>query len=111
MRIENYLGFPTGITGAELMGRALLQAQKFGAEFSTPSAATEQDVGGPFPVVRIEGGERVEARCVLIATGGRLQQARRPRSRALRGAGHLLRRNAYGAGLVPRRRGRRRRRR
>ncbi len=69
MRIENYLGFPTGITGAELMGRALLQAQKFGAEFSTPSAATDLDVGGPFPAVRIEGGERVEARCVLIATG------------------------------------------
>ena len=69
MRIENYLGFPTGITGAELMGRALLQAQKFGAEFSTPSAATELDVSGPFPAVRIAGGARIAARCVLIATG------------------------------------------
>jgi thioredoxin reductase (NADPH) len=69
MRIENYLGFPTGITSAELMGCALLQAQKFGAEFSTSSAATELDVGDPFPAVRIEGGERVAVRCVLIATG------------------------------------------
>jgi thioredoxin reductase (NADPH) len=68
-KIENYLGFPTGISGADLMGRAVLQAQKFGAEFSTPCPATELDVGGPRPVVRIEGGERVEARCVLIATG------------------------------------------
>jgi thioredoxin reductase (NADPH) len=68
-RIENYLGFPTGITGAELMGRAVLQAQKFGAVFSTPSPALELDVGGAMPAVGIEGGERVEARCVLIATG------------------------------------------
>lgn len=68
-KIENYLGFPTGISGAELMGRAVLQAQKFGAAFSTPSPATELEVGGPRPAVRIEGGERVEARCLLIATG------------------------------------------
>jgi thioredoxin reductase (NADPH) len=51
------------------MGRAVLQAQKFGAELSTPSPATELDVGGLRPAVRLEGGERVEARCVLIATG------------------------------------------
>jgi thioredoxin reductase (NADPH) len=68
-KIENYLGFPTGISGADLMGRAVLQAQKFGAEFSTPSLATELEVAGPRPVVRIEGGERVAARCILIATG------------------------------------------
>ena len=67
--IENYLGFPTGISGADLMGRAVLQAQKFGTEFSTPSLATELEVGGPRPAVRIAGGERVEARCLLIATG------------------------------------------
>ncbi len=69
MKIENYLGFPTGITGADLMSRALLQAQKFGTEFSAPSQATGLDVGGPRPAVQIEGGERVEARCVLITTG------------------------------------------
>jgi thioredoxin reductase (NADPH) len=69
MKIENYLGFPTGITGGELMSRALLQAQKFGAEFSTPSAATGLELGGRFPVVRLDDDERVEARCVLIATG------------------------------------------
>jgi thioredoxin reductase (NADPH) len=68
MKIENYLGFPTGITGGELMSRALLQAQKFGAEFYTPSAATGLELGGRYPVVRLDD-ERVEARCVLIATG------------------------------------------
>jgi thioredoxin reductase (NADPH) len=69
MKIENYLGFPTGITGAELMSRALLQAQKFGSELSTPSVAAGLELGGPRPVVRLADGERVEARCVLIATG------------------------------------------
>lgn len=68
-KIENYLGFPTGISGADLMGRAVLQAQKFGAEFSTPSPATELDFSGLRPAVRIEGGERVVARCILIAAG------------------------------------------
>ena len=68
-KIENYLGFPTGISGTELMGRAVLQMQKFGAEFSTPSLVMALDLGGALPVVCLEGGERVEARCVLIATG------------------------------------------
>jgi thioredoxin reductase (NADPH) len=68
-KIENYLGFPTGISGEELTGRATLQAQKFGARFSTPSSATALDPGGHHPVVQIEDGERVTARCVLIATG------------------------------------------
>jgi thioredoxin reductase (NADPH) len=69
MKIENYLGFPTGVTGADLMSRALIQAQKFGAEFSTPSPATGLDVSDTHPAVLLEDGERVETRCILIATG------------------------------------------
>ena len=87
MRIENYLGFPTGITGADLMGRAVLQAQKFGAEFSTPSPAMELDLGGPHPSVRIEGGERVEARCVLIATGADYRKLNIPERERFDGMG------------------------
>ncbi len=68
-RIENYLGFPTGITGAELTTRALLQAQKFGALVSSPADAVGLDLGGALPTVRLAGGERVPARCVLVATG------------------------------------------
>lgn len=68
-KIENYLGFPTGITGAELTSRALLQAQKFGALVSAPSAAVGLALGGPLPLVQLDDGQRVSARSVLIATG------------------------------------------
>ncbi len=69
MRIENYLGFPTGVTGAELTERATLQAHKFGARLSIPSQAVGLDADGTSRCVRLEGGECVPARCVLVATG------------------------------------------
>ncbi len=69
MRIENYLGFPTGVTGAELTGRAALQALKFGARLSVPSQAVALEADGPYRCVRLEGGECANARCVLVATG------------------------------------------
>jgi thioredoxin reductase (NADPH) len=77
-KIENYLGFPTGITGAELMGRAVLQAQKFGAEFSLPTPVTGMDLAGRLPVLQLEGGESVEARCVLIASGAEYRKLDAP---------------------------------
>ena len=68
-QIENYLGFPTGITGAELTGRATLQAQKFDAELSSPARVVGLALEGPHPVVELESGEEATGRCVLIATG------------------------------------------
>lgn len=68
-KIENYLGFPTGLTGAELAGRATLQAQKFGAQLSTPARVTMLHFAGQFPVVELEGGETITARALLIASG------------------------------------------
>lgn len=68
-RIENYLGFPTGISGADLTARATLQAHKFGIELSSPAEVTGLDVDGEHPVVRLDSGERAVTRCVLIATG------------------------------------------
>jgi thioredoxin reductase (NADPH) len=67
--IENYLGFPLGLSGAELAGRATLQAEKFGARLSVPSRAVGLDSEGRYHCVRLEGGECVGARCVLVATG------------------------------------------
>ena len=68
-KIENYLGFPTGLSGAELAGRATLQAQKFGAQLSTPAQVTKLRFEGKFPVLELEGGETITAKALLIASG------------------------------------------
>jgi thioredoxin reductase (NADPH) len=69
MRIENYLGFPTGVTGSELAGRAALQANKFGAHLSVPTPVTRLDFDKTYPVLHLDGGEAIAAKCLLIASG------------------------------------------
>ena len=69
MRIENYLGFPTGVTGAELAERAILQANKFGARLSVPTQAVHLGWEKAYAVTRLEAGETVTTKCLLIATG------------------------------------------
>ena len=69
MRIENYLGFPTGITGGELAERATVQANKFGARLSIPSPAFGLTFENLYSVVHLEGNDTVTTRCLLIATG------------------------------------------
>lgn len=76
MRIENYLGFPTGITGKALAGRAFVQAEKFGADIAFPARVVEL-VGlgpaGPYRLDLAEGGS-VTARTVVIASGARYRR-------------------------------------
>lgn len=69
MRIENYLGFPTGITGGELAERATVQANKFGARLSIPTPVVGLTFENSYSVLQLEGSETVTARCLLIATG------------------------------------------
>ena len=69
MRIENYLGFPTGITGSELTERAVIQANKFGTRFSVATPAITLTFDGPHLVLRLDGDQTVAAKCLLIATG------------------------------------------
>ncbi len=69
MRIENYLGFPTGITGAELAERAVVQANKFGAKLDVATQVTALTFDNRYPVLHLDGGEKVTAKCLLIATG------------------------------------------
>ncbi len=68
-KIENYLGFPAGVSGAELIGRATLQAQKFGAELCSATSVVGLELGSADPAVRLDDGARVAARSILIATG------------------------------------------
>jgi thioredoxin reductase (NADPH) len=73
-KIENYLGFPTGISGLALAGRARVQAQKFGAEIRTTYSATKLDCGRrPYAVELCHGGA-VRARAIIIATGAEYRQ-------------------------------------
>jgi thioredoxin reductase (NADPH) len=68
-RIENYLGFPTGISGQDLTGRAMAQAQKFGAQIMISRGAASMTCSRKPYGVTIDGGRRLEARAVIIATG------------------------------------------
>src|SRR3954454_16640667 len=73
-RIENYLGFPTGISGMALMGRAFSQAQKFGVEVAIPDEAVKLECGNDPCHVQLKTGERIQARAVVIATGARYRR-------------------------------------
>jgi thioredoxin reductase (NADPH) len=68
-RIENYLGFPAGITGLELTGRAVTQARKFHARTATPYRALALEPGNGRHVVRLEDDHEIAARAVVLATG------------------------------------------
>ncbi|HEV3322225.1 MAG TPA: FAD-dependent oxidoreductase [Solirubrobacteraceae bacterium] len=68
-RIENYLGFPAGISGTELTSRAITQARKFGARAATPYRASTLLPGGERHLVKFDEGNEVAARTVLLATG------------------------------------------
>jgi thioredoxin reductase (NADPH) len=85
--IENYLGFPMGITGADLTKAATLQAQKFGARLSTPSPVTSLDDEGSHLTVRMDDGETAFARCVLIATGADYRKLDVPERERFEGIG------------------------
>src|SRR5437879_4312855 len=87
MRIENYLGFPTGITGGELADRAVLQADKFGARISIPTPVTKLTFDKVYSVLELEGGENVVAKCLLIATGAEYRRLEVEHCSRFEGAG------------------------
>jgi len=78
-RIENYLGFPAGISGAELAERAEVQARRFGATVTVPADAVSLDVSGPHLVVGTRGGPSVATRTIIVATGARYRRLPVPR--------------------------------
>jgi thioredoxin reductase (NADPH) len=92
-RIENYLGFPTGVPGQALMGRAFAQAQKFGAEFSLSTAVKQMDCtsersgADPVLVLHLADGRLVRARAVVVATGARYRRPEIPNLPQFEGRG------------------------
>jgi thioredoxin reductase (NADPH) len=84
-RIENYLGFPSGISGGELAERARIQADKFGARISVPGRVTALEDGDTHHVVRLEDGSTLASRTVLIATGAHYRRLHAPGLERLEG--------------------------
>jgi thioredoxin reductase (NADPH) len=86
-RIENYLGFPAGISGADLTARAMIQSHKFGAELLSPYGATAIVVDGPHLGIALPDGVVMNARTVVIATGAAYRTLPLPRWKDFEGAG------------------------
>src|SRR5690606_14698121 len=86
-RIENYLGFPAGVSGAELSRRALAQARRFGAHVVHPQRAVGLHAEDPYRVVRLEDGSHLHSASVIIATGVQYRQLDAPGVAELTGRG------------------------
>jgi thioredoxin reductase (NADPH) len=91
-RIENYFGFPTGITGQALTGRGFNQAQKFGVDFAIPAVATQLfcqplDSSRPPLSIQLDDGRRVSARAVVVASGARYRRPAIPALSEFEGRG------------------------
>ena len=73
-RIENYFGFPTGISGTDLVGRGLVQAEKFGAQLSAPCTAASLREEAGHLVIELSDGSTMAGRAVIAATGARYRR-------------------------------------
>jgi thioredoxin reductase (NADPH) len=94
-RIENYLGFPGGISGGELARRATVQAQRLGTEILITREASRVQVEDPYRIVHLDDGADLVAKSVLVATGVSVQELKVPGVADLTGAGVY-----YGAALT-----------
>jgi len=92
-RIENYLGFPSGLSGADLTRRAVAQAKRFGADILAPQRAVALQADGSYRVTSLQDGGRLSSHAVLIATGVQWRKLNVPGADRLTGAGIY-----YGAG-------------
>lgn len=86
-RIENYLGFPVGLSGADLARRAVTQARRFGVEILTPQEVTEVRIEDPYRIVKLIDGSEISCHALLIATGVAWRKLNVPGLEALTGAG------------------------
>ncbi|HVX67759.1 MAG TPA: FAD-dependent oxidoreductase [Bryobacteraceae bacterium] len=91
--IENYLGFPSGLSGADLARRAVTQAKRFGADILSPQEAVAARAEGPYRIVTLADGSELSCHALLIATGVQWRKLNVPGMDRLTGAGIY-----YGAG-------------
>jgi thioredoxin reductase (NADPH) len=94
-RIENYLGFPAGLSGADLSQRAVAQARRFEVEILTPQEVAEVRVEDPYRVVRLADGMEISCHALLITTGVSYRKLEVPGVERLAGAGVY-----YGAAMT-----------
>ena len=92
-RIENYLGFPSGLSGSDLARRAVTQAKRFGVEILAPQETVGLRIDGPYRLVKLADGSEISCHTLLIATGVQWRSLDVPGMERLQGAGVY-----YGAG-------------
>ena len=86
-KIENYLGFPTGISGDDLTRRAVSQAKRFGVEILSAQEAVQIAVREAYRIVKLSDGSEISCHAVLMATGASFHTLKMPGAQALTGAG------------------------
>lgn len=86
-RIENYLGFPAGLSGGDLARRAVVQAQRFGVEILSPQEALSVRVEGPYRIIKLADGSEISCHALMIATGVQWRRLGVPGIDRLQGAG------------------------
>ena len=86
-RIENYLGFPTGLSGGDLARRAVVQARRFGVEILSPQEAVSVRTEGSYRIVRLADGSKISCHALLVATGVQWRRLEAPGVDKLQGAG------------------------
>jgi len=86
-RIENYLGFPTGLSGADLARRAVVQAQRFGVEILSPQEAVSARTEGSYRIIKLADGSEISCHALLVATGVQWRRLDAPGVDKLQGAG------------------------
>lgn len=86
-RIENYLGFPTGLSGGDLARRAVVQAQRFGVEILSPQEALAVRVEGPYRIIKLADNSEISCHALMVATGVQWRRLDVPGIARLQGAG------------------------
>lgn len=86
-RIENYLGFPTGLSGGDLARRAVVQAKRFGVEILSPQEVVSGRIEGPYRILKLADDSELSCHALMIATGVQWRRLEAPGIDSLQGAG------------------------